>query len=281
MLTNNSCTYTVQVPILFNVKIEPSENTVLLLSDLEDDVCLAIDFFDTSHFPLRKARTPTPPSVIPIDVNNTPCSLPLMKLPPHGSPSPCPPLHPSSSSLRLNIVDALQLTKSRIRSKSELITIDFDNINVCDVKYLPTSFDGDIFFVLAPLSMGVSNVYGHAIYNMDKMCDGHPWCTTKITKIQNDFGLSFRRSSCVGHLQCINKYYDYMYCNGGVPNNIEWVGSTSIPFSVGNVALEKSRLKYKIYQFTPVCISLCHARIIYDYSTSLEISKGLYTSWYS
>jgi hypothetical protein len=54
---------------------------------------------------------------------------------------------------------------------------------------------------------------------MDKMCNGHPWCTTKTTNIQNDFGLSFRRSTCAGHLQCSNDFWDYMHRNAGERNN--------------------------------------------------------------
>lgn len=32
--------------------------------------------------------------------------------------------------------------------KYDLTSIDFDNIEVCDVKYLTPSFDGDLLFVL-------------------------------------------------------------------------------------------------------------------------------------
>ena len=109
----------------------------------------------------------------------------------------------------MNIVDALKLTKSRRRSESDLIIIDFDNIDKRNVKYLPLLFDDDVLIVLPPLSVGVPSAYECTMDGMDKMCDGHSWCTTKITNIQNDFGLSFRRFYCVGHLQCINKYCDY------------------------------------------------------------------------
>jgi hypothetical protein len=73
---------------------------------------------------------------------------------------------------------------------------------------------------------------------MDKMCDGHPWCITNTTNIQYDFGLPFMRSTCAGHLQCTNTYCDYLYCNGVVGNWTEWIGSTPIPFDVGDVAPE-------------------------------------------
>ena len=79
-------------------------------------------------------------------------------------------------------------------SKSVLTTIDFDNIDVHDVKYLSPSFDGDVLFVLPPLSMGVPSAmpYGCAMDGMDKMCDDHLWCTTKpqIFKMILDFPLN-------------------------------------------------------------------------------------------
>ena len=108
----------------------------------------------------------------------------------------------------------------------------------------------------------------------DKMCDGHAWCTTKIINIQNDFGFSFMRSSCTGHLQCTNTYYDYLYRSGGVHNCTEWIGSTPILFFVEDVALEKSRLECKVCRSTLVSFALCRARIIYVYFTSTEMSKA-------
>ena len=101
-----------------------------------------------------------------------------------------PPLHPSSSSIGLTIVDALKFTKSRKMSKLDLAFIDFNNIDVRDVKYLPSFFYCDVIFVLPLVALGVPNTYGHSTDSMDKMCNGRPWCTTKTTNIQNDFGLS-------------------------------------------------------------------------------------------
>ena len=70
---------------------------------------------------------------------------------------------------------ALKLTKYRKMSKSNLIAIDFENIVVRNVKYLPSSFDGDILFVLPLVPLGVPNTYGHSMDGMNKMCDGRPW----------------------------------------------------------------------------------------------------------
>lgn len=75
VLTNKSCKSIVQLCILFNVKIEPNENIVFLLSDLDDDVCVVI-FFYTPFSPFRKVGTPTLPNLLPIDVDNIPSSLP-------------------------------------------------------------------------------------------------------------------------------------------------------------------------------------------------------------
>lgn len=50
VLTNNSFTSTIQLFMLSNVKIEPSEDTDLLLSDFGDNICHVVDIVDTSSF---------------------------------------------------------------------------------------------------------------------------------------------------------------------------------------------------------------------------------------
>ena len=165
------------------------------------------------------------------------------------------------------------MTKSRRRSTSDHTAIDFDSVDVREVKYLPPFFDGDVKVILPPINVNVFSTYGRSMDDMDKMCDEHLWCTTKTTNIQNDFGLSFRRSSCAGHLQCTNKYCDYLYRNGSVHNCTEWIGSTPISFFVKDVAPEKSRLECKVCHSTPVCIVVYHARILYVHSTSSEMSR--------
>ena len=187
-----------------------------------------------------------------------------MKLPRHWSPFLRPPLHPSSSSKCLSIAYALKLTKFRRRSKSDLTTITSAITNVHDVKYLPSFFDGSVLFVLALVSMGVLSAYVRFMDNRNKMCDGHLWYTTKTTTIQNDFGFFFlilflERSSRAIHVQCMKKYHDYVYQNGGVFNYTEWIGLTLLPCFVGYVAKKKSTLKCKICGSTPMCIVLCHA----------------------
>jgi hypothetical protein len=252
--------------------LEPTDDSVIVLSDSEDDICVAVDLSDTSPFPFRSKYST--PSKLPMDLPKSPYSPLYVKVAHHGSVSQRFPLHNFSSSVGMNIVDALKQTKFRKRSKSDFASIDFDNIEVRDVKYMPSSFDGDILFVLPPVPFGVPSAYGRSMDDMDKMCDGHPWCTTKTTNIQNDFGLTFIRSTCAGHLQCSNEFCDYMHRNAGKRNNTEWAGSTPTPFSMGIIAHERSKLECKVCHSTPICIALCHARIIYLHSTSSKMVRA-------
>lgn len=131
ILTNEFGTLTVQLPCFATVKLEPSDDNIFMLLDYNNKICLAIDLSNTSPFPFR-SMTPTP-SRISVHVDKTPYTPFYMRLALHDSPFQRPPLHHFSSSSSLNIVDALKLTKSRKRSKSNLATIDFDNIDVHNI----------------------------------------------------------------------------------------------------------------------------------------------------
>ena len=65
-----------------------------------------------------------------------------------------------------------------------------------------------------------------------------------------------------------------MHRNRDLRNNTEWIGSTPLPFVVGNVPLTRSTIECKVCRFTPVCIALCHARILYIHSTSVGMSRA-------
>jgi hypothetical protein len=39
--------------------------------------------------------------------------------------------------------------------------------------------------------------------NMDRKHDGHLWCEMKTTNIKNDYALTFKQATCVGHLHCM------------------------------------------------------------------------------
>ena len=124
------------------------------------------------------------------------------------------------------------------------------------------------------MSLGVPSAYGCSMDGMDKICDGHPRCTTKITNIQDDFGLSFQRSTCVCHLQYQNDHCDYMHRNGSMRNSTKWAGSIHLPFVVGDVAPAKSTFECKVCRSPLVCIALYHAHILYVHFTSNEMSRA-------
>lgn len=216
-------------------------------------------------FSLKIPKTFTPSSLLPTDVDNILRSLPWIELPLHEFPSPRPPLDPSWASLHLNIIDVLKLIKSRRRSKSDLAIIDFDSINVHDVKYwiyYYYYYYDNVLFVLTILSMGVPSTYGHFVDEMDKIYDGHLWCTTRSTNIQKIIGFFSNIFLIMFIFISYKLYYIYMYSNGGVLKNIEWIGSIFVSFFARNVAPKKSRLKCKICCWTPVCISLCYVRLM-------------------
>lgn len=145
------------------------------MSNLDDNVCPIVDLYDTSSF-LYKTKTLTPLLVfVDFDINHV---SPLhTKMVHRGSPCQHPSLHISSSSIGLNIIKALKLTKFRRGSKSNLTRVYFDNVDVHNAKSLPPYFQDDILLVLLPVPMGVLNVYGRSMNGKDKMCNGHPWCT--------------------------------------------------------------------------------------------------------
>ena len=171
-----------------NVKIEPSDNIIFTLSYSNHDVCLIIGLFDTLSLCFRIGTNTLP--LVSTNVYTTPHNPLCIKLPCHRPISSHQPLYLYSYSLCLSIVNALKLTKSRRRSKSNLIIIDFDKIDLHNVNYLPSSFDGDVLFA-TPVIIGNPSTYDRSMNAMNKMCDNHPWYRTKPINIQNDFGLSF------------------------------------------------------------------------------------------
>ena len=152
------------------VKIEPSYNDILIMLDSDEEICHVVDLLGTSSFSYKLSN----PILISVDVDKIPHNLSYMKLLCHGGLSQRPPLHLSSYSLNFSIIDALKMTKSRRRSKSDHTEIDFDNIDVRNVKYLPPSFDGDVIFILLLIAVDIFSTYGRSVDGINKMYDGLP-----------------------------------------------------------------------------------------------------------
>jgi hypothetical protein len=59
ILTNESNTFTVQILTVTTVKLEPNDDSVLVLSNSKDDICVDVDLSDISPFPF-KSKNSTP-----------------------------------------------------------------------------------------------------------------------------------------------------------------------------------------------------------------------------
>ena len=145
ILKNKSRTSTVQIPFVATVKLEPTDDNVFVLSDSEDDICASVDLSNALSFLFKIVHSTF--LQFPIGVAKSPCGPMYKTVVPHISPSQRPPLHPSPSFVGLTIIDALKLTKSRKIPKPNFSSIDFDNIDVRYVKYLPSSLNDDVLFL--------------------------------------------------------------------------------------------------------------------------------------
>jgi hypothetical protein len=150
-------------------------------------------------------------------------------------------------------------------SKNELKLVNFDKIRYEKVKYIPPTFDGEVVFELPPPSTSSTSSIGKHMDGMDKKYDGHTWCRTKTSNIRNDWGLTFRRATCVGHLQCQNKDCDFLSRSSRM-NETEWEGNIVTPFSIGMDPPLHSTITCKICNSPPVCLATCNARMYYIFS---------------
>ena len=100
---------------------------------------------------------------------------------------------------------------------------------------------------------------------MDKRYDGHVWTKTQTTNINNDLGLVFRSSICVGHLECHNPHCNYLQRvhPTSLVNDTEFHGFTNEFFPVGGPVPTFSTLVCKICKEPPKCIVPCVAKIFY------------------
>ena len=103
------------------------------------------------------------------------------------------------------------------------------------------------------------------------------------TNISNVLNLSFRSSSCVGHLCCENPLCEYLECahRTSSNNDIEFEGVTKEPFFVGGPPPSRSTLVCKIGKMPPKCVALCNARIFYVYGDDTSQRACIHLGHYS
>ena len=162
------------------------------------------------------------------------------------------------------VVDALKRIQAMKGVRNVFKTLHFDTLDIQRVKFLPPTYNGDVLFVLPPVDKSGSF---HMMHGMDKRHDGHAWTKTVTSNIKSDVNLTFRTSSCIGHLRCENQECEYttrIHRNFPV-NELEWDGFTLTSFPVGQPAPSGLTLVCKICKVPPLCIATCAARVYYVY----------------
>jgi hypothetical protein len=146
-------------------------------------------------------------------------------------------------------------------------TLDFDTFDIQRVKFLPPTFNGDVLFELPPVD--TSGPF-HMMHGMDKHHDGHAWTKTVTSNIKSDMSLTFRTSTCIGHLRWENQECEYMsrIHRTSPVNEREWDGFTVTTIPVGQPAPAGSTLVCKICKVPPICFATRAARIYYVYGAA-------------
>ena len=153
--------------------------------------------------------------------DDAPHALPLVRPIPEAQPplhAPLSPLcTPALKSLRASslvqsrcIVHSLRKLTQMPGRKNILKRLDYDKIKTMEVEFLPPTYDGDVLFVLPAMGSSSSHSKAKSMFGMDKRYDGHIWTKIVTTNISNVLDLSFRSSSCVGHLRCENSHCEYL-----------------------------------------------------------------------
>ena len=177
-----------------------------------------------------------------------------------------PPLHPQTL-FRTSDVACLKRLALRPNTKNVLKNMDYASVPHRIVDFLPSIYNGNIIFELLPLAVGATSSKAKSLQGMYKKYDGHCWCLTKTSNISNDMGLTFRRSSCAGHLRCGNLECDYLrQPNRENPyNEKEWEGTTPTPFVVEQGDAPKLSTfvaRYARFRLTP----LLHVTLLFTMS---------------
>jgi hypothetical protein len=242
---HRSSTSTVQLSHATRVKIEHAEELITILSDDSDGNSPPVALPMTS--PLLNSPLPESSQKSP---------SPLSHLPPHVCHQKC-----------LSVVDSLKRIRASKGVRNVFKTLDFDTLDIQRMMFLPPTFNGDVLFELPPVDTSGPL---HMMHGMDKRHDGHAWTKTVTSNIKSDMSLTFRTSTCIGHLCCKNQDCEYTSHIHRTPlvNEREWDGFTVTTIPVGQPTPARSTLIYKIYKVLLICVATCAARIYYVYGAT-------------
>jgi hypothetical protein len=183
-----SPSFTNHTPESSRIKVEPGVQSIIIFSD-DSDVSSPQDAMPA------KCRSGNLPSQ---DVPNESlaCTSQIV-------------LQPGFQS-QTSVLDCLKRLHFTKGSKNALKKVDYDSVQHLKVDYLPPVFNGDVVFEFPSIrSLSASSQAGFMV-GMDKQHDGHVWTRTSTSHIKSDMGLTFRSTSCVGHLWCDNQDCEYL-----------------------------------------------------------------------
>ena len=238
-----SFTHTFSTPPVVPIKVEPRLDPVINLSDSSDDDRCVLPKVDPS--PQAPFASPVP---LLADFQILTSALPE-----------------SSVKQPRSIVDSLRKLANIYRSKNVLKKLDYESLRIVRAEFLPPRFDGDVMYVLLPVSNSALHSKARSMDGMDKRYDGHVWTKTLTINISNNLNLTFRSSICIGHLQCQNLECDYLKRSyrTSTLNDMEFDGFSKESFAVSGPPLFGSTLVCKICKEPPKCATLCNTKIFY------------------
>ena len=177
------------------------------------------------------------------------------------------------------IVDSLQRLANMFGNKNILTKLDYESLHIVHTQSMPPCFNGDMMFILPPVSSLVVHTKDTSMDRMDKCYDAHVWTNTSNTNINNNFNLTFCSSICIGHFQWKNLHCNYLkhsYAMSSI-NDIEFDGFTNQPFFVGGPPPFGSTFVCKICKEPSKCAIVCNTRVLYVHGDDM----GLHSSWSS
>jgi hypothetical protein len=171
---HRSSTDTIQLTPASRVTVEKGEELVTILSD---------DSYRNSPVVVHPIRFLLVNSILPDSIERTP--TPISHPPPHVG-------HHQT----LSVVDSLKRLRVSKEARNTFWSLNYDSLDIQRVQFLPTTFDGDVFFELPTIDMSTLHFHTKLIQGMDKRHDGHAWTKTTTSHIKNDMNLKFRTSTC-------------------------------------------------------------------------------------
>ena len=132
----------------------------------------------------------------------------------------------------LTVLDSLKRIRASKGVRNVFKTLYFDTLHIQRMQFLPPTFNRDVLFELPLID---TSVPFNMMHRIDKHHDGHAWTKTVTSNIKSNMNLTFRTSTCIGHLYCKNQDCKYTSCiyRTSLVTEWEWNGLTVTTISVG------------------------------------------------